>query len=501
MQFFVLQNNQSTPSIYTNTAFLTIDRWNDYSFVTQFYLEVFDNHGVKHSIGQVKIGFKGQTTSVPTHTHLTHHFSNLDSNFVSLGQDVDYYKKIYDLPQDLREQLLIGLNDIVYNINRIVEFESEDFFTTSLLRYVSLTTIHGQFSNVLNGRAVLTNYNFKFVRDEGGNLSPVDIVFNVIVGSTPSTNVHAIIGRNGVGKTKILNGMVEIISSTSAQCRFETALFPGAYSQIDSNFFSSLISVSFSAFDPFVPPADQPDPAKGPCYFYVGLKELDGRGKDIKTIRSEIIKSFHECLSLDTKKIRLINAIKTLSSDVNFAQMGFDKLIVDNKNDFLRHLENKVEKMSSGHAVVFLTIAKLIEKVEEKTLIIIDEPEGHLHPPLLSAFLRALSELTLDRNAVAIIATHSPVVLQEIPKSCVWKISRSGLSLRATRPEIETFGENVGILTREVFGLEVINSGFHDLLVKEVDAGGTYESIVNKYNHQLGLEARSLLATLLANKR
>ncbi|MDK7046806.1 AAA family ATPase, partial [Escherichia coli] len=100
--------------------------------------------------------------------------------------------------------------------------------------------------------------------------------------------------------------------------------------------------------------------------------------------------------------------------------------------------------------------------------VLIDEPESHLHPPLLSAFIRALSDLLLDRNGLSIIATHSPVVLQEVPKRCVWKINRSRLSTESRRPDIETFGENVGILTREVFGLEVVKSGFHDLLVQSV---------------------------------
>jgi predicted ATP-dependent endonuclease of OLD family len=95
---------------------------------------------------------------------------------------------------------------------------------------------------------------------------------------------------------------------------------------------------------------------------------------------------------------------------------------------------------------------------------LLDEPEAHLHPPLLSAFIRALSDLLVNRNGVAIIATHSPVVLQEVPKICVWKIWRNGREVVVERPEIETFAENVGILTRKVFGLEVANSGFHKLL-------------------------------------
>jgi predicted ATP-dependent endonuclease of OLD family len=133
-------------------------------------------------------------------------------------------------------------------------------------------------------------------------------------------------------------------------------------------------------------------------------------------------------------------------------------------------------KLSSGHKIVLLTITKLVETVAERTLVLLDESEAHLHPPLLSAFIRALSELLIDRNGVAIIATHSPVVVQEVPKRCVWKVRRSGTVSIAERPEVETFGESVGILTREIFGLEVTESGFHRLLAESVLGISSYEA-------------------------
>lgn len=46
-----------------------------------------------------------------------------------------------------------------------------------------------------------------------------------------------------------------------------------------------------------------------------------------------------------------------------------------------------------------------------------DEPEEHLHPPLVAAFIRALSNLLTYRNGVGIVATHSPVIVQEVPKN------------------------------------------------------------------------------------
>jgi hypothetical protein len=119
---------------------------------------------------------------------------------------------------------------------------------------------------------------------------------------------------------------------------------------------------------------------------------------------------------------------------------------------------------------------------------------------LLSALIRALADLLTSRNAVAIIATHSPVVIQEIPKSCVWKVDRRGKIFSKSRPERETFGENVGTLTREIFGLEVEKSGFHELLAKSVEENKNFDEIFNKYNKQLGNEAISILMSLVNNK-
>jgi ABC-type sulfate/molybdate transport systems ATPase subunit len=165
-----------------------------------------------------------------------------------------------------------------------------------------------------------------------------------------------------------------------------------------------------------------------------------------------------------------------------------------------RRIESLFRRLSSGHKIVLLTITRLVELVVERTLVILDEPEAHLHPPLLSAFTRTLSHLLKQQNGVAIIATHSPVVLQEVPKLCVWKLQRSGSLSKVERPEIETFGENVGVLTREIFGLEVVHSGFHQLIETVVDREEDYAAVLRAFHEQLGAEARALVHVLLATK-
>jgi hypothetical protein len=55
----------------------------------------------------------------------------------------------------------------------------------------------------------------------------------------------------------------------------------------------------------------------------------------------------------------------------------------------------------------------------------------------------------------------------------------------------------VGVLTREVFGLEVSKSGFHDLLASSVAEGKSYEEVEQDYRCQLGFEGKVILRTMV----
>ena len=153
---------------------------------------------------------------------------------------------------------------------------------------------------------------------------------------------------------------------------------------------------------------------------------------------------------------------------------------------------------SIGHKIVLYVLTRLIDLVGDKTLVLLHEPEVHLHPTLISLFIRCLSDLLVRRNAMAIISTHSPVVLQEVPKECVWMFRRAGQSIRVERPRIETFGENIGILMSDVLGLEVTRSGFYQLLEEAVEETGDYQKVLARFGGQLGMEARAIVRGLLA---
>lgn len=497
MIFLLLDRNEKLPSNAKNLVCLTYDRWNDYSYITMFLMHFIDGRGEVCRIGNIKIGFEGQTTEISTFNKLKELFNgkifkSLPENFFSLAEDVEFYNSIMKLPKESRECILKNLNDVVYKPELFDRFENEDVFKTSLMRSIRDGTVKEQFRRVLDGKPPLTDFKFSFIRTEKENMGNIQLDFNVIANSTPSTNIHAIIGRNGVGKTTLLNGMIKSFTHQIYEDGgFYITDWIGRKYEINSDYFSYLVAVSFSIFDPFVPNHEELK-----YYSYVGLKESDTQLKSSKEyFEKDFLVAFQECKSFSAKKERWLNAIQNLESDDNFAEMQLSRLIEDGltQDEILKI----IGRMSSGHASVLLIITQLVAKVQEKTLVLLDEPESHLHPPLLSAFVRALSDLLDNRNGVAIIATHSPVVLQEVPRSCVWKIERTGKVTNPYRPNIETFGENVGVLTREVFSLEVIKSGFHKLLTEIVATGKSYDDIVSEFGNQLGTEAKILLKTLV----
>lgn len=510
-RFKILQVRERLTPQHQGQVFLTPSDWDDYSFKTSFDVVLLDREGKYLELGTVKIGYVDQAIGW-TRDSLPHEFDTLPHGCFSLGQDVNYYKVLRDqLAPDARSAFLSAIRDVAQDENTLRLAEGQMVFMDSLARGVSVSTVRDQFRRVLGGNEELTNFYFKYIQLAGERIAPIELEFQVTANSTPSTNIHVLIGRNGVGKTTLLNKMVSTLMGITPAEGEPSSHFVGGQSIIGQtllpgNYFSSVVSVSFSAFDSFLPPRDRQDRTHGPGFYYIGMKNsrfdqpagVDAPPKTSADLVNDFATSFKSCLSQPAKRERWLKAVRRLESDANFADMSLEKLLDSNENESIRNAVALASRMSSGHSIVLLTITRLVDTVQEKTLVLLDEPESHLHPPLLSAFTRALADLLHDRNGVAIVATHSPVVLQEVPKSCVWKLTRIRAHGRSDRPERETFGENVGVLTREVFGLEVSKSGFHEMLEQAVDRGLMFEEIMREYKGQLGTEAKAILLSLIA---
>lgn len=500
---------ESDESPYTTgsipTVFLTRDAWNDWWEYKTLFGVYFCNNNKMEWIGTTKIGQKGlmPNESEILSPSIPDAFNQLDNEFFSVGQDVTFYTNLNNLGPEIRFQILRRLNDIALDEDLYEEVKHSNIVSRSLLRSVSRTSVKGQYRRLANGNAKLTDYYFSYKLPNNELDSSFEV--EVIPKSLPPTNLHVIIGRNGVGKTNLLKNLISYLRTSSSEYGELTSdeLFNDS-----EELFANLVSVSFSSFDPGNDVLNSFD-GKGIRYYNIGLlkeeiikDEVSKKEKVIYTPKTleNLQNEFRDSLlflSNSSKTKRWKKAIKTLESDPVFEGLGIEHLILPENKDKINTI---FRKLSSGHKIVLLTITKLVETVEERSLVILDEPETHLHPPLLSAFTRALSDLLIYRNAVALIATHSPVLVQEVPNNCVWIMNRTNRLVSFERPELETFGENIGTLTREIFGLEVTNSGFHALLRLAVNDYDVYSQIVEIFEDKLGTEARTILRSLLLSK-
>ena len=358
-----------------------------------------------------------------------------------------------------------------------------------------------------HGGARLTDYNFTYSPQKSGagqTSDSYEIAFSVTPDSNPPTNFHVLIGRNGTGKTSLIKNMIHSIrgsDSSHGTFHYEGRIRSRAE-------FANVLCIAFSPFDDF---SELETIESTIPYSYIGLNKASA--DLLQTIERQFLESFTGCMVNARKKKLWLNAIEVLKSDPTFDEVHIESL-AENVPIFASDgtswngqddIKRTFSKLSSGHKVVLLIMTCCVDKIEEKSIVFLDEPENHLHPPLLSALIRALSALLIDRNGVAIVSTHSPVVLQEVPSSCVWLLRRCGGQMISERLLVQTFGASIGQLTNEVFGLEVTDSGFHKMLAEAVRVKSEsvfpvndYDRIVGEFDGQLGDEAKLHLRTLLA---
>ncbi|WP_164510391.1 AAA family ATPase [Agathobaculum sp. Marseille-P7918] len=382
------------------------------------------------------------------------------------------------------------------------KYSNEESLHTSLFREVTKFQCQEQFHRIATGGSVLTDYHF-IIEINSSDL-PIKLTFDVIPLTKPSSNIHVLIGRNGIGKTNLIR---EVICNI---CGENTDRIKIKYdNQASDATFANALCVAFSPFDDYSKIIKlETSPHKDcPRCFYIGLDR--NNNNLLKNIERQFLTNLKGCFSSGEKTKRWNKTMDILESDPMFEAINIGRLTDESyfkkdgteEKSTLEKAEELFSLLSSGHKCVLSIITSCVNKLEEKSIIFIDEPENHLHPPLLASLLQALSFLLNDRNGVAIISTHSPVVLQEVPKSCVWILNRFGDEWSGKRPEFETFGADIGSLTREVFGLEILKSGYHKMIKDVVDHAESLEEVLETFEDNLGNEALGLAHILWTQNR
>jgi predicted ATP-dependent endonuclease of OLD family len=190
--------------------------------------------------------------------------------------------------------------------------------------------------------------------------------------------------------------------------------------------------IAYSAFDPYTF-FRRGRPDDGVAYRYCGLR--DERG----------------ALDIDGAFRRTEHRLRRLPEGRNKDQLR-DMLRSSGILDIEPHLQAPLDlgdfaglvehmrSLSAGHQILLFVLTNLMATIRTGSLVLFDEPELHLHPNMLTSLMRLLHEVLQDFDSYAILATHSPQVLQEIPARSIRILERDG-SVPDQRPyPRESFG-------------------------------------------------------------
>lgn len=201
-----------------NVFYLKSDNWDDYGYKTLFVLNKVVSNGKFDPVGAVKIAQEGQgegKTELPSEP-----FNELNKEYFSLGLRQDYYEKLMKLAE--AKDVLKKLRDVAYDGDTDAEckekciklLESEEVFKTSLLRSKDLANIVRDFRGIIRDIDSYEVISFSYIFNIEGKSNDIgysskELKCAVKLEDFPPSNIHALIGVNGAGKTMLLNKLIK----------------------------------------------------------------------------------------------------------------------------------------------------------------------------------------------------------------------------------------------------------------------------------------------------
>ena len=448
------------------------DSWNDYGYQTLFHLFFYKSRGSRETIGDVKIlQHEASVTKLPSK------FPSLSADFCSLGQSLEYYQRLRKLGRKTENEILGLLRDIVKHPHFADAFQSEKGFQDSLLRFSEAEKVFRE------GRYVLGETVDK-------TIAPIDFTYSVKHKDASAPHqVHVrfadreflpnrlmlFIGKNGTGKTWVLS---KLAADVSGDERGKERFTPGRPR------FSRVVAVSYSAFDLFRRP---PTGQRTFSYQYCGI--YDDAGNLVK--RQRLLGRIAEAHQAVRERRRHLLWMQVLE-DI------FSKSFVTKCDEFLSdQTQDKGRWLSSGQTILLTVLTELLAVLEPESLILYDEPELHLHPNAMAGLMKGLQRVLSAFNCYAIVATHSPLILQQVPSHYVRVFTRIQNQTMIGPLPVESFGENLTLLTEEVFQVNAIETIFREW-ADSIVTKKSEEEITSAFGNKLSFNARTLLRTLSA---
>lgn len=526
--------------------FLEKNEWDDFGYHTMYHLHATDK---LTSEGNVYLGY----IRIMKHGQEKHdiyllnkkqgkqiNFSELPEDFVSLTTSIDVFKGLNKyLSQKDRllfiEQMHLILNEESKYYKLVHE---DDCFETSLLRDTTMNNYSlKKGTSLLMDKTTYYNLQLQAIKINFANVDEsTDLNFSCLPkfqSNNIPNGVITFIGKNGSGKSTSIYNLAKLLYAYPDQ-RFRLKEKNGAIKPNDIGI-NKLFLLSYSPFDNFVLPG-----IGGEDYRVIleGLKNNDGRFvfcgiRDVKKEFESILENpqkdtyekLFEDIRLDATSLKPINvladefvqAMSTLEYNTernkiwdNIEKMSRGKFPeIQELMDELFILDNEERKeqflrLSTGYKYFFHSLAHIIAYIEEDSIVLFDEPENHIHPPMLSFMISSLRNILSKYQSVMLIATHSPVIVQETFSKNVFVVRRFEDKTVMSHPQIETYGANISEITSEVFDLTTDITKYYEAfesLYNKLDGEENWQSLDDMVNsiekHLDGVVSSQMLSFLM----
>lgn len=473
---------------YENEHFKLIPNtgWNDYSIVSIFTLRYYnlENH-IETNLGEVKIIHKVDLKTLDT---LETKFYELSLDYCALGQEEEYYFNLKDkFGERGIESILYALKDVAYFSEIHDVFERNSNFINSSIRFDNAERILREIKHKLNDREIGFLYNFNYLFKPLYSEEPIEINFNFNDNEPIPSRILAIIGKNGTGKTQLITSLPIALSEVD-KVKFQGSI----------PIFSKIISVSYSVFDNFKIPKKKATFN----YMYCGLKDQDGQLRDNKSLLLSFHNNWKRIFTLERGRqwISILNNFidsAIISDFILEVKIGESPRYSERLDVSIEKFNQARTKLSSGQSIILYIITSIIAHIRFDSLIIYDEPETHLHPNAIVQLMNTIYDLVNEFQSYCLIATHSPLVIRELFSKNVFVLDRVGNIPAFRRIGMESFGENLGTLTSEVFGDKEMPKQYKKIIKNLVNRNLSYQEIVQTLEYDI--HPLSLNATLYIN--
>ena len=480
-----IKNNQET---HIRDCLILYDTdWNDFGYYTKFGLTYVDEQEKSTDIGTLKITYKGYRNyrnfrSLKPATKLSYGQVVLSSEYCSMGETMEYYTKMRQLFKDSYQNVLLLLRDGALYESIAKAFDAEPSYWGSLLRESSSIKVYNTVRKELLSQEIETDISFQYLFHPpyAHNAYEQELLKFDFSKNTLPYRVNILVGKNGSGKTQLLKSLSESLSGITGVGFSSQSRFKGKRPIVDR-----VITISYSAFDDVFRDRFEGRRDSSVSYAYCGIHSA---GKLLTS--DEIANNFSDSLQRIKQKKRFEQWKDIMHALLEKEHADILGLVVEKGL--------KEVPLSSGQGVLISTITETIANIEPGSLILIDELELHLHPNAISNVVRMLITLLDKFDSYAIMATHSPLIIQEIPSRYIQIMSRVDNILNVNKPSVECFGENITNITDEVFDV-LDNESNYKTVLQKLSKRYSFEDVLELFDGDLSINAMTYLKACYRN--